>query len=239
MMNVLFLIPARGGSKGLPGKNIKEIAGKPLIAWSIDAAKIASSQLENARVIVSTDSEEIAKVALQFGAEIPFMRPKELAEDNVGHMDVVLHAIEEMEKQHFFADVLIMVEPTSPQRDANDLIGALNLLNSQKDAESLVGVSKAESSHPMFLTKLNNHFLDPYENKNFVFYRRQEIDQVYFYEGSMYISKVESLKKRKSFYHEKTLGYTMPKWKSFEIDDLTDFIIVERLLIAKAERQIQ
>jgi N-acylneuraminate cytidylyltransferase/CMP-N,N'-diacetyllegionaminic acid synthase len=91
----------------------------------------------------------------------------------------------------------------------------------------------------MFLTKLKNNFLDPYENKTFTFYRRQDTDQVYFYEGSMYISKIESLKKRKSFYHEKTLGFKMPKWKSFEIDDLTDFLIIEQLLKAREEGKIQ
>jgi CMP-N,N'-diacetyllegionaminic acid synthase len=238
-MEVLFVIPARGGSKGLPGKNIKEIAGKPLIAWSIDAAKQAANQIGNSKVIVTTDSTEIADVAKRYGAEIPFMRPDSLAQDHIGHMDVVLHAIDEMEKQNCFFNYVIMVEPTSPQRTGEDLTHALNLLSDTPDAESLVGVSRTDSCHPMFLTKLKNNFLDPYENKTFTFYRRQDTDQVYFYEGSMYISKIESLKKRKSFYHEKTLGFKMPKWKSFEIDDLTDFLIIEQLLKAREEGKLQ
>jgi N-acylneuraminate cytidylyltransferase/CMP-N,N'-diacetyllegionaminic acid synthase len=227
-MEVLFVIPARGGSKGLPGKNIKEIAGKPLIAWSIQAAKDAAEQIGNSKVIVTTDSKEIAKVATTYGAEIPFMRPDSLAQDHIGHMDVILHAIEEMEKQNCFFKYIIMVEPTSPQRDSADLVGAFNLLKQEQHAESLVGISKTESCHPMFLTKLKNNFLDPYENKSFT-----------FYEGSMYISKIDSLKDRKSFYHEKTLGYVMPKWKSFEIDDLTDFLIIEQLLKAREEGKIK
>lgn len=233
------MIPARGGSKGLPGKNIREICGKPLIVWSIEAAKSAASRIENAQVIVSTDSEEIAGVARQFGAEVPFMRPSALAQDHIGHIDVMLHALETMEAAGGKFDYLVMVEPTSPQRTGDDLFEAYTLLKNTDGAESLVGLSQTDSCHPMFLTKLKNNFLDPYENKTFTFYRRQEIDQVYFYEGSMYISKTASLKTRKSFYHEKTLGFKMPKWKSFEIDDITDFLVIESLLKARENGTIQ
>lgn len=238
-MSVLFLIPARGGSKGLPGKNIKPMCGKPLIGWSVEAALGAAQRLSGARVIVTTDSQEIAEVGRQFGAEVPFIRPSELAQDTVGHMDVVLHAVSEMEQAGFFADYVVMVEPTSPQRTSDDLLNALDMLRTTENAESLVGVSKTESCHPMFLTKLKTGFLDPYENKDFKFFRRQDTDDVYFFEGSMYISKTTSLKARRSFYHEKTLGFVMPKWKSFEIDDLTDFMLVERLMQARIEGLIK
>ena len=238
-MSVLFMIPARGGSKGLPGKNIRPMCGKPLIGWSVEAALKAASQIPGSRVVVSTDSEEIAAVGKSFGAEVPFMRPAELAADTVGHMDVVLHALEAMEKSGFQAEYLVMVEPTSPQRTADDLLNALDLLKKTAGAESLVGVSKTESCHPMFLTKLKSGFLEMYENKEFKFFRRQDTDDVYFFEGSMYISKTASLKSRKSFYHEKTLGFTMPKWKSFEIDDLTDFMVVERLMQARIDGLIE
>jgi N-acylneuraminate cytidylyltransferase/CMP-N,N'-diacetyllegionaminic acid synthase len=238
-MEILFVIPARGGSKGLPKKNIKPIAGKPLIAWSVEAAANAAKLIGHCDVIVSTDSQEIADVAKQHGAEVPFLRPSELANDVAASIDVMLHALSFMEqigKQYHY---LAMIEPTSPQRDEHDLTEAYKLLKNTDDAESVVGVSKTEGGHPLFLTKLENKFLVPYENKTYKVYRRQEIDDVYFFEGSMYISKVESLKKRKSFYHEKTLGYEMPKWKSFEIDDLTDFIIIERLLNARKEGLIK
>ena len=234
-MEVLFVIPARGGSKGLPGKNIKPIAGKPLIAWSVESALQAATKIGASDVIVSTDSKDIAEVAKNYGAAAPFLRPDELANDTAASIDVMLHALDFMEHQDKQYKYIAMIEPTSPQRDANDLLRAFEQLKNDKTAESIVGVSQTEGCHPLFLTKLNNGFLEPYENKTYKVYRRQEIDAVYFFEGSMYISKVESLKKRRSFYHEKTLGCIMPKWKSFEIDDLTDFIVIEQLLKAREE----
>ncbi len=238
-MEVLFVIPARGGSKGLPKKNIKPIAGKPLIAWSVEAAKTAADIIGNCDVIVSTDSEEIAAIAKQYGAQIPFIRPTELANDTAPSIDVMLHAVDYMEKKGKQYKYIALIEPTSPQRDGHDLVNALNQLKNTNDAESIVGVCKTEGSHPLFLTKLNKGFLDPYENKTYKVYRRQEIDEVYFFEGSVYISKTGSLKKRKNFYHEKTLGFEMPKWKSFEIDDMTDFLIIEQLLKARKEGLIK
>jgi len=235
ILNILFVIPARGGSKGLPKKNTRPIAGKPLIAWSIEVAKKTADLIGNCDVIVSTDSLEIAEVAKQYGADVPFMRPNELANDTASSADVISHALNFMEQSGKNYAYIALIEPTSPQRDEHDVMGAYNLLKDTEGAESIVGVSKTEGCHPLFLTKLNRKFLEPYENKTYKVYRRQEIDEVYFFEGSMYISKVGSFKKRKSFYHEKTLGYEMPKWKSFEIDDATDFIIIEQLLNARKE----
>jgi CMP-N,N'-diacetyllegionaminic acid synthase len=234
-LEILFVIPARGGSKGLPGKNIRPIAGQPLIAWSVEAAAKAAQLIGSGDVIVSTDSDEIAAVAKQHGASVPFMRPAGLADDTAASIDVMLHALDFMEKSGNHYDYLAMIEPTSPQRDAQDLVGAYNQLKATAGAESIVGVCRTESCHPLFLTKLNKGFLEPYENKTYKVYRRQEIDAVYFFEGSMNISKVSSLRERKSFYHEKTLGYEMPKWKSFEIDDMTDFVIIESLLNARKQ----
>jgi CMP-N,N'-diacetyllegionaminic acid synthase len=235
---ILILIPARGGSKGLPGKNIRPLNGKPLIAWTIETAMQLKEKYDS-RVVVSTDSTEIAEVSKTFGAEVPFMRPPELARDESTSMDVVLHALDFFEKQNLNFDLVCMLEATSPQRDQEDLNNAIDLLLRTPTAESIVGVCKSESGHPAFLAKKNKQeFISPYQANEFKFLRRQEIDEVYFFEGSLYISYVESLKKRKSFYHEKTLGFEMPKWKSFEVDDLTDFMIIERLMLAKKEGQI-
>lgn len=238
-MSVLFVIPARGGSKGLPGKNMRWMDGQPLIAYSIQAATEAAEQISNSRVVVSTDSPEIAKIAQQFGAEVPFLRPQNLASDEASSIDVILHALGELENNNDPFTHVAMIEPTSPQRDAKDLLGAYNMLMQNPEAESVVGISKTESGHPLFLTNLKEGFLDPYINKSYKVYRRQEIDEVYFFEGSMYISKVSSVIKRKSFYHEKTLGYTMPKWKSFEVDDEVDFLLIERLIQAKKQGLIK
>jgi CMP-N,N'-diacetyllegionaminic acid synthase len=238
-MAILFVIPARGGSKGLPGKNIKPIAGKPLIAWSIEAAKKAATLIGDGEVIVSTDDQQIAEVAKQYGAKVPFLRPAELSNDTAASIDVIIHAINWMKENGQTFKYVAMIEPTSPQRDEQDLMSAFEKLKNHTSAESIVGVSRTESCHPLFLTKLEDSFLVPYENKTYKVYRRQEIDAVYFFEGSMYISKIDSLFQRKSFYHEKTLGFEMPKWKSFEIDDTTDFIIIEGLLNAKLEGKLK
>jgi N-acylneuraminate cytidylyltransferase/CMP-N,N'-diacetyllegionaminic acid synthase len=232
-VEILFVIPARGGSKGLPKKNIKPIAGKPLLAWSAEAALGAAKLIGNCDVIVSTDSDEIAEVAKQCGVSVPFMRPAELATDTAGSIDVIMHALDFMENEGKTYNYVAIIEPTSPQRDTQDLVNSFNQLKNTPEAESIVGVSRTESCHPLFLTKIKNGFLEPYENKTYKVYRRQDIDAVYFFEGSMYISKTDSLRKRRNVYHEKTLGFEMPKWKSFEIDDLTDFMIVERLLEAR------
>lgn len=240
-MSVLFVIPARGGSKGLPGKNIKKIAGKPLLQWSAEAAIGAAQILQNSKVVLSTDSEEIATLGKELLVEVPFLRPKELAEDTSASIDVILHAVEHYKTNGFNPDYVFMIEPTSPQRTSDDLIKSFHYLKSKEmeGAESLVGICKTENCHPYFLTNLKNGFLEPYSNKDFKVYRRQEINDVYFFEGSMYLSKTESLRIRKSFYHDKTIGYEMPKWKSFEIDDYCDFIMIESLLLARENGWIE
>lgn len=229
---ILCIIPARGGSKGLERKNIKSLLGKPLIAWSIDHA-IKSKIVD--KIFVSTDDEEIAKIAVKYGAEVPILRPLHLALDNSSTIDVVLHAIDYFERQNDLFDLVLLLEPTSPLREPDDISNAAeNLIKSNK-AESIVGVCKVESQHPVFLVGIVNKMLVPYVNKNFEVIRRQDISPLYFFEGSIYISYISSLKKRKNFYHNRTMGYEVPKWKSFEIDDLTDFIIIESIMKAKNE----
>lgn len=229
-MSCLIIIPARGGSKGLPGKNIKPLLGKPLIGWTIETALKIQKKL-NCRTIVSSDSIDIINVAKEFGAEIPFTRPLELAQDTSSSSDVVLHAIDFFERKKVFFDYVIMLETTSPLRDELDVLNAYKLLTQTNGAESVIGVCKVESANPVFQVALDeNNFIQPFVNTDFKFYRRQDIKDLYFFEGSMYISTVYAFKKYKSFYHKNTLGYKMPKWKSFEIDDMEDFIIVEAIL---------
>lgn len=233
---ILFIIPARGGSKGLPGKNIRPLLGKPLIGWTIETA-LKAAAIVNGRVIVSTDDKEIADVAVSFGADVPFMRPAHLAEDTSTSADVVLHALDFLEKRGETFDFVCMLEATSPQRDEKDVLSALNILMRSKTGQSIVGVCLSESSHPSFLALMDEetHAIRPYEGEKFVFKRRQEIDDVYFFEGSMYASRVDTFRKRKTYYHEHTLGYEMPKWKSFEVDDIVDFTIIEALMKARNE----
>lgn len=237
-MRVLYLIPARGGSKGLPGKNVRPLLGRPLIAWSV-AAALEAARTRPGRVVVSTDDAVIAEAARSAGAEVPFIRPADLASDTASSMDVVLHALDHVEAAGEHVDLVCMLEPTSPQRTAADVLAAMDRLLSTPEAESIVGVCRTEGGHPAFLARMNGaHFIRPYEGDRFVFKRRQEIDDVYFFEGSMYIARTASLRERRSFYHERTLGHVMPKWKSFEVDDLTDLTIIEALMKARQEGTI-
>lgn len=225
----LAIIPARGGSKGLPGKNIKELCGKPLIAWSIKAG-LGSQYIDE--VMVTTDSQEIAGVARTFGASVPFLRPDELASDTATSFDVIKHAINFYENElNKRFDYIVLLEPTSPLRDKDDIDQSIEQLLSSPQAFAIVGISKTESQNPAFLVKKNsNNILVGYENQNMKVLRRQDINDVYFFEGSVYISDTETLLSKKTFYHEHTLGYEVPKWKSLEIDDLDDFVMVEALM---------
>ncbi len=224
----LGIIPARGGSKGLPGKNIKELCGKPLIAWSIESG-LKSKYLDE--VIVTTDSKDIANIAKQYGASVPFLRPDVLASDTATSFDAIKHTIEfyknEMKKEF---DYIVLLEPTSPLREARDIdIAIEQLFNS--NADSIVGICKTEDQNPAFLVfKNEKDFISGYENHDMKVLRRQDIKDVYFFEGTIYISKTDVLLNKKTFYHENTIGYVVPKYKSLEIDDIDDFIMVEAIM---------
>jgi N-acylneuraminate cytidylyltransferase/CMP-N,N'-diacetyllegionaminic acid synthase len=229
---VIAIIPARGGSKGLPGKNIKPLCGMPLIAWSIKAG-LGSKYIDE--VIVTTDSEDIANIARQFGASVPFIRPAELASDTATSMDVIRHTLNfydyKLDKKF---DYTVLLEPTSPLREKDDIDKAIEQLLQNSQAKAIVGVCKTESQNPAFLVKKNvNNFLVGYENLDMKILRRQDINEVYFFEGSVYVSDTATLLNKNSFYHENTLGFEFPKWKSLEIDDIDDFIMVEAMMINK------
>lgn len=225
-MKILTIIPARGGSKGLPGKNIKNLLGKPLLAWSIEQG-LSSKYVDE--VIVSTDCKEIANVAKKFGARVPFMRPDYLATDTTSTADVLLYTIEELSKMGEVFDYILLLEPTSPLREGTDIDLAIETLVGNENAKSIVSISKVESQHPSFCISLSNEgFLQ--SKNNFQVLRRQDIEELFYYEGSIYFSEISKYIDKKNFYHEKTLGLELPKWKAFEIDDEVDFIIVEALL---------
>ena len=156
---VLALITAREGSKGLPGKNIMMVNGKPLIVWSITIAK-KSKYID--RLIISTDSKKIANIAKEWGCDVPFIRPDELATDKATSMDVIIHAINFLNDTDDKYDYLILLEPTSPLRDVEDIDIALEKLYNNKTSVSIVSVGKHESTHPRFTSKIDkNVFLTP------------------------------------------------------------------------------
>lgn len=233
-LRVLGLVAARGGSKGLPGKNIKPLLGRPLIAWTIGAA-LAAPSLD--AVVVSTDDADIAAAAQSAGARVPFMRPPELAGDTASSVDVVLHAIDTLAQAGERFDLVVLLEPTSPLREADDIERSLALLVSER-VEAVVSVCRAEAVHPAFMYRRDERGrLQPFLERQPTGLRRQEIEALYFLEGTVYVSRIEALRSRRSFYHEQTASYEVPKWKSLEIDDMDDFLMVEALLKHRGRKE--
>lgn len=225
-LRVLGLIPARGGSKGLPGKNIRDLCGKPLIAWTIDAARAASC-LD--AIVVSTDDPGIAAIAARHGAEVPFLRPAELSGDTASSIDMVIHAVDTLAAAGRVFDLVVLLEPTSPLREASDIDNGVSRMLAL-GASAVVSVCRAESAHPAFMYRQRpDARLMPFMERQPTGVRRQEIEPLFFLEGSLYASRIDVLRERRSFYHEDTVAYEVPKWKSIEIDDLDDFLMVEAL----------
>ncbi len=224
----LAIIPARSGSKGLPGKNIKELCGKPLIAWSIEVG-LKSKYID--KVMVTTDSQEIANIAKKYGANVPFLRPSNLSSDTSATFSTLEHVINHYKNklnQEF--DYVILLEPTSPLREVEDIDNAIVCLL-DSTADSIVGIAKTEDQNPAFLIeKDSKNFIQGYEDKGMTVLRRQDIKDVYFFEGTIYVSKTKTLLNKETFYHENTIGFEVPKYKSLEIDDIDDFVMVEAVM---------
>ena len=197
------------------------------MAWSIEAG-LKSKYID--RLIVSTDSEKYAEIAKDFGAEVPFIRPGKISTDVSSRQDVIKHALDFFRRKNKLYDYIVFLEPTSPLTTETDIDKSIEKLLLHKSAESIVGVSLSEVYHPDFLVNLKNGFLNFInENQKSSVIRRQDLEDLYFYDGTLYISEVDKYLE-KEFYHEKTLGYVTPKWKSLEIDDMYDFIMVEAIM---------
>ncbi len=230
---ILAIIPARGGSKGLPGKNIKPLCGKPLVAWSVEQA-LKSKYVD--KVFVSSDSEEIAGVAKQYGADIPFMRPPELAADDSPTSDAIIHALTSFEQMGKEFDYIVLLEPTSPLRSPADIDNALELLVKNDKADCLISMGEIRMEHPMIVKKINKDgFIIPYIKNIKTIYQRQQADEAYLPYGVVYIAKVSSFKERQTFYTEKAIPYFVERWQCFEIDDEIDFLIIEKLVKIKKD----
>ncbi len=227
---VLAIIPARGGSKGLPGKNVKELCGKPLIAWPICAAK---KSLYVDKIVVSTEDLNIADIARREGAEVPFLRPESLAVDDSTTISVLLHVLNNLVETGETFDYCLLLQPTSPLTEGCDINKALELLESMRTkADSIVGVSEVVSTHPVFDARINQEgLITPYVGEDFSgAVRRQDIEKLYFFDGSLYISDVKTLLEKQTFYHDRTLPYIVPKWKAFDVDDMVDLICIEAVM---------
>lgn len=226
MKKILGIILARGGSKGIKNKNIIKFGNKPLIKWTFDAAKKTKKL---SRLILSTDSKKIANLAKKNKIEVPFLRPKKLAGDNSKSIDAIEHAINFFKKQKIFFDYVVLLEPTSPFRTSIDIDKSIDQIV-KSGADSLVSVCRVDEINPSFLFKKKNMRLRPLEKKISNHLRRQDVDPIYFLEGTIYISKTLILLKKRSFCHSNTVGYEVPKWKSLEIDDKIDLEIGQSIL---------
>lgn len=231
---VLALVPARSGSKGLPRKNVRPLNGKPLLAWPIEAAR-GSKYVD--RVVISTDDPEYAAIAEAAGAHAPFLRPAALASDTAPSIGFILHAIDILAQAGDHYDLLVLLEPTSPLTESSDVDAALESLVARlPQAQSIVGVSALVSNHPAFAIRISATGLaQPYAAPSFgQMPRRQDIEPLYALDGSLYASTVQALRDEQGFCHERTLPYVTPRYKSFEVDDLVDFICIEALLAQRS-----
>jgi len=223
---ILCVIPARGGSKGLPGKNIKKLLGKPLIGYSIGHAR-GSKYID--RTIVSTDSKIIAAVARSLGAEVPFLRPKRLSKDKSSTMDVLLHAIDWMEKREKFNfDVLVLLHATTPLRKAKDVDKSIELLF-KKNTDNVFSVTEAHKNPYFNMVEINKDEKVTLVKQG-AYTNRQSAPDVFDMNSSIYVWWKDVLKNSKSLFPGKTSIYLMPKERSVDIDDYIDFKVAAMLL---------
>jgi CMP-N,N'-diacetyllegionaminic acid synthase len=219
---VLAVIPARGGSKGVPRKNIREVAGKPLIAWTIEEAK-KSKYVD--RLILSSDDSEIIQVAKQWGCDVPFIRPAELAQDDTPGIEPVLHALREIPNYHY----IVLLQPTSPLRTAEDIDRCIEICV-QNQGNVCVSVVKPDKSPYWMYTVNEANLLTPLLNSERVITRRQDMPEVYALNGAVYVANIPFLMDKKSFITEETFAYVMPRERSIDIDSELDLKIASMLL---------
>jgi CMP-N,N'-diacetyllegionaminic acid synthase len=223
-MKPLVVIPARGGSKGLPGKNIRPLNGKPLIHYTIEAAR---EVFPDDRICITTDSEEIRTVARETGIPVPFLRPNYLARDTATSYDVLLHALEYYSQNGIEIDTLILLQPTSPLRKGQQVAEAIKCYSPEID---MVVSVKHTDANPYYVLKEENEqgFLVP--SKTGTFTRRQDCPEVYELNGAIYVINRKSLEKSNLAGFTRTVKYVMDKMSSVDIDDLIDFELAELLV---------
>lgn len=225
--HITALIPARGGSKRLPRKNVKLLCGKPLIAWTIEAAK-SSKYIDS--VIVSTDDTEIKDISERFGASVPFLRPDSISSDTASSFDVIKHAIQFL-KLEGENNLIVLLQPTSPLRTVEELDDALDFFMSKK-AEGVVSVSECEHS-PLWSNTLPQNFsMIDFMRPEIASKRSQELPKYYRLNGSIYIYRVKDLlEKNEIFYNERVFGFEVSKESSIDIDSALDFSVAQVMIM--------
>ncbi len=226
MKKILAIIPARGGSKKLPGKNIKMMAGKPLIAYTIISA-LESKYID--KTIVSTDSQKIIEVSKRYGAEV-IQRPEYISADNSKTIGAVLHVLEVLEKKKYIPDIVILLQPTSPLRTMNDIDKAIeSFLKNKDNCELVMGVCEIKPS-AYWALKMEGAHLKSLFGLNFLAERNQDLPKIYIPNGSIYVITPGIIKKYQAIHAPKIIPYFMSKEKSIDIDDEAEFLTAEKLL---------
>ncbi|MBN1640932.1 MAG: acylneuraminate cytidylyltransferase family protein [Anaerolineae bacterium] len=227
MPYVVGLITARGGSKSVPRKNVRLLAGKPLIAWTIQVALVSP---DLARVIVSTDDPEIAHVSRLYGAEVPFLRPQHLAQDATPHIDVVEHAIGWLtEDEGRPPEYVMLLQPTAPLRAREDIAAAIALAATH-DAPGVVSVCEVER-HPYLAKRiLADGTTEDLIPSSIQYKRRQDLPPAFYPNGAIYLDRCAELLEHRSFWPPGTLAYVMPPERSLDLDSTWDFFLAEMVL---------
>jgi CMP-N,N'-diacetyllegionaminic acid synthase len=223
-MTVVGIILARGGSKRLPGKNIRPLLGKPLIAYSIDAARGAKAL---SRSIVSTDDPEIARLASEYGADVPFLRPAELATDSSLVTGALAHAVDWLENSGMVIDTVVLLQATSPLRRPEHIDGAVALFR-ETGADTVTAVTRP-SAHPYWCWKMDGEFLEPYFSRSHMDILRAELPVAAIENGAVYVFRRQLLQQGK-MYGDKIAGYFMDPADAIDVDHLADFQAAEYIL---------
>ena len=221
----MAIIPARGGSKGIPHKNIKDLNGKPLIAWTIKES-LKSKYID--KLIVSTEDKEIAEISKKYGAKVPFLRPAELALDSTPGIDPILHAVKWFKNRNCNFDYVMCLQCTSPFRTYDQIDEAIENLF-KKDADSVVSVCENEIT-PYWMKKIKNGKLKDFLDEDVFYVRRQDVPKVYRLNGAIYLAKTQLLLNIKNWYTENTIPCIMDEISSIDIDNMLDFKFAEFLM---------
>lgn len=227
---MIAIVPARGGSKGLPGKNIKNLLGKPMIVYTIEEA-LKSKYISE--VVISTDCKEIEEVAVRYGAKSPFLRPEYLASDSAKAIDNYIYTIDRLNSE-FDYDIedFVVLQPTSPLRTVADIDGAIELFK-ERNAQSVV--SYTEEHHPIEWHKYiaeDGKFENIFEEK---LLNRQEIKKSYYPNGAVFVFQYELIKQKK-YYSDESYAYIMPRFRSVDVDTIEDFKYIEFLMRGNNEK---
>lgn len=227
-MNILVIIPARGGSKGIPGKNIKLLGGKPLIYYAIDVARAI---VDDTHICVSTDDDQIIRVVEQYGLSVPFIRPTELATDTAGSYGVLLHALSFYESKGEHFDAVVLLQVTSPFRTVNHVREALNLYN--KDLDMVVSVKETDSNPYYLCFEEDTEGMLHISKGDGHYTRRQDCPPVYEYNGAIYVINPERMKAMPLNKFKKRVKYVMDREHSVDLDTMMDWMIAEYMITNK------